>query len=114
MESERKLEAVGKFSSLKVLVLGDVMLDIYDFCYTEQSKPIPSEKPGKRAYKAQQSLKTMGGAGNVAANLAALGVQTSLIAVTGNDGHYFTLQELADELHISHCLIRDRDRPTTT
>lgn len=111
---DRLLEAIRRIGGLNILVLGDVMLDIYDFCYTAESRPIPSEKPGKRAYKAQQSVKTMGGAGNVAANLASLGAATTLIGLTGNDGHFFILQELADAQHIGHCFVRDRSRPTTT
>jgi rfaE bifunctional protein kinase chain/domain len=105
---------VKRFSALKVVVLGDVMLDIYEFCSTLASKPIDSEKAGKRAYAAQTTVKTLGGAGNVAANLASLGVAASLIGVTGNDGHYFTLQQLSDQIGVKHCFIRDRDRPTTS
>jgi rfaE bifunctional protein kinase chain/domain len=114
MNYETMLTAIRQFSRLHILVLGDVMLDVYDFCYTPDSKPIDSEKSGKRAYKAQNSIKTIGGAGNVAANLAALGVATALIGITGNDGQYFTLQTLADALNVKHCLIRDVTRPTTT
>ena len=78
MDREKKLllDAVERFASIKVLVVGDVMLDAYDFCLTEKSKPLSSEKPGKRVYQAQESIKELGGAGNVAANLASLGVRT--------------------------------------
>jgi D-beta-D-heptose 7-phosphate kinase/D-beta-D-heptose 1-phosphate adenosyltransferase len=69
--------------------------------------------PGKRAYKAHHSIRTLGGAGNVATNLAALGVQTALIGVTGNDGNYFTVKELAERLGIRHFLVRDGSRVTT-
>lgn len=99
---------------MKVVVLGDVMLDVYEFCSTEASKPLSSEKPGKRAYTAQQTVRALGGAGNVAANLASLGVSASLIGITGNDGRYFTMQQLSDEIGVRHCFIRDRSRPTTT
>lgn len=105
---------IKRFSNLKVVVLGDIMLDIYEFCFNSASKPIESEKAGKRAYTAQKTVKTLGGAGNVAANLSSLGVQSVLIGVTGNDGHYFTLQQIADDLGIRHCFIRDRQRPTTS
>ena len=110
---EKKLEAIGKFGGLKVLVLGDVMLDIYDFCYSETSRPSP-ETPGKKVYKAHRSIRTLGGAGNVATNLASLEVSTSLISVSGNDGHYLTLSDLACELGLNHVLIKDPSRPTTT
>ena len=111
--TNNKMRAISGFYELKILVLGDVMLDIYDFCYSAQSRPSP-EKAGKRVYKADKSLKTLGGAGNVAANLAALGTATVLITVCGQDGHYFTLKELAEKANIHHFLIRDAARPTTT
>lgn len=109
----RLIRAVNAFPSLHVLVVGDVMLDIYEFCSTEQSKPIDSEKPGKRAYRALECIHALGGAGNVAANLACLGVATSLVGVTGNDEQYFKLRELADKHGIKHFLVRDPSRPTT-
>ena len=113
-EKEMLLNVVARISDLRVLVVGDVMLDVYEFCYTEQSKPIQSEKPGKRAYKAQQAIRALGGAGNVAANLAALGTHTSLVGITGNDESHFALREQAEKHGISHFFVRDSSRPTTT
>ena len=110
--SER--EVIDRFPELRVLVVGDVMLDVYEFCRTGDSKPIDSEKAGKRAYKAQETIKVLGGAGNVAANLASLDVRTALVGVTGDDEHYFKIRDLADGLSIRHGLIRDGSRPTTT
>ncbi|QQL45477.1 bifunctional heptose 7-phosphate kinase/heptose 1-phosphate adenyltransferase [Sulfuriroseicoccus oceanibius] len=108
------VDAVSKLSSLRILVVGDVMLDVFDFCNSAESRPIDSEKPGKRAYTAHESVMTFGGAGNVATNLATLGTNASLIGLAGNDGHWHTLRAMADELAIDHCLIRDSSRPTTT
>ncbi len=51
---------------------------------------LKSEKPDKRAFKVQESYKALGGAGNVAANLASLGVNASLVGVTGNISQYWT------------------------
>ena len=110
--SER--EVIERFPELRVLVVGDVMLDVYEFCRTGDSKPIDSEKAGKRAYKAQETIKVLGGAGNVAANLASLDVRTALVGVTGDDEHYFKIRDLAEGLSIRHGLIRDGSRPTTT
>ena len=107
-------EVIERFPELRVLVVGDVMLDVYEFCRTGDSKPIDSEKAGKRAYKAQETIKVLGGAGNVAANLASLDVRTALVGVTGDDEHYFRIRDLADGLSIRHGLIRDGSRPTTT
>lgn len=109
----RLVQAVRAFGDRRVLVLGDVMLDVYDFCSTSNSKPIDSEMEGKRAFTAHESIRVLGGAGNVAANLSALGVHTTLIGVTGDDGHHFTLQKIAEKQGVDHCLIRDHGRPTT-
>jgi D-beta-D-heptose 7-phosphate kinase/D-beta-D-heptose 1-phosphate adenosyltransferase len=111
---DRLRQAVARFSTMKVVVTGDVMLDIYEYCYTAQSKPIDSEKPGRRAYTAQALHRHPGGAGNVAANLAALGVATSLVGVTGNDGRHLTLQQLFEQRGIRSRLVRDPGRQTTT
>ena len=111
---DSRLAVLPHLADLRVLVLGDVMLDIFDFCREEESKPIDSEKPGKRAYFAHESVIALGGAGNVAGNVAALGAPVSLIGLAGNDGHRHTLRELCSNSGIGHCLVRDARRPTTT
>jgi len=113
MLATRLLSALDRLSQPHILVLGDVMLDVYDFCRTADSKGIDSEKPGKRAYTAHDSVMTFGGAGNVATNLAALGVSTHLVGLAGNDGYWQLLREMGDNLGVSHCLIRDSGRVTT-
>lgn len=110
---EKILKALDALPTKKVTVVGDVMLDLFQFCRTEQSKPLDSEKPGKRAYRLSDKVMTLGGAGNVAVNLAALNVRTSILGVVGNDGNYVTLRRLADERGIRHTFLRDDGRPTT-
>lgn len=111
--THRLKQAITRFSTMKVVVVGDVMLDLYEYCYTAQSKPIDSEKPGRRAYTAQALHRHPGGAGNVAANLAALDVTALLIGVTGADGHHLTLEQLCEQRAIRARLIRDPQRQTT-
>ncbi len=94
-----------------ILVVGDIMLDAYDFCYTKQSRPSP-ERANTRVYTAHQVKRVLGGAGNVAANLASLGVETSLVSICGNDGNYFEIKRLCEEAGIDHVLVRDETRPT--
>jgi D-glycero-beta-D-manno-heptose-7-phosphate kinase len=96
----------------QILVVGDIMMDVYDFCYNAHSRPSP-ELPDKRVYTAHRSEKMLGGAGNVAANLTSLRVNTSLISLCGNDGNYFEIKRLCDEAGIRHTLIRDESRATT-
>ena len=113
MEKDIFVNTINNFSNIKALVIGDVMIDVYEYLLTSESKPLHSEKPDKRAYKSQKSVRTLGGAGNAAANLASLGVKTTLIGITGNDEYYFVLRDMCDKSGISHVLIRDSKRPTT-
>jgi D-glycero-beta-D-manno-heptose-7-phosphate kinase len=110
---KKLIDTIEHFGDIKVLVIGDVMLDVFEFCHSENSKPIDSEKPGKRAYLSHDIIKELGGAGNVAANLASLQIPVSLIGITGNDEHYHKLIDLAETQNISHFLLQDDSRPTT-
>ncbi len=98
--------------SAKIMVLGDVMLDAYDFCYTANSRPSP-ERQGALVYTAHRAERMLGGAGNVAANLAALGVDTALIGLCGTDGNGVDVQQLCDKAGIRHRLVPDTTRLTT-
>jgi D-beta-D-heptose 7-phosphate kinase/D-beta-D-heptose 1-phosphate adenosyltransferase len=113
-DKDSLLASLPRLNGRRVLVLGDVMLDIYDFCRFAESKPIDSEKPGKRAYTAHESTRTLGGAANVATNLAALGARATLVGLTGEDGHAHTVRGLCENAGLSHELVSDPTRPTTT
>jgi hypothetical protein len=73
--------AVHSFGDARVLVLGDVMLDRYvsgSASRLSPEAPIPVLRPSaKRA--------TLGGAANVALNVATLGGQAALIGIIGED-----------------------------
>jgi D-beta-D-heptose 7-phosphate kinase/D-beta-D-heptose 1-phosphate adenosyltransferase len=88
------------------------MIDVYDFCYTAHSRPSP-ELPDRLVYTAHRSEKMLGGAGNVAANLASLGVQTTLLSICGEDGNALEARRLCDAAGIRHVFLTDRTRPTT-
>jgi D-glycero-beta-D-manno-heptose-7-phosphate kinase len=103
---------LDRASRARILVVGDVMLDIYDFCYTKQSRPSP-ERLDKRVFTAHRTEKVLGGASNVAANLASLGVETRLVSICGNDGNYFEVKRLCEAQQIDHILVRDETRVTT-
>ena len=55
-----------------------------------------------------------GGAANVAVNLAALGVTTSLVGVVGKDAAADSLESIMGERGIACSFTRDDDRPTIT
>jgi D-beta-D-heptose 7-phosphate kinase/D-beta-D-heptose 1-phosphate adenosyltransferase len=96
----------------KVLVIGDIMVDAYDFCYSSASRPSP-EKEGTKVYLASKTTQVLGGAGNVAANLASLGVQTTLIGLCGDDGRSIDVKKMCSDIGIMPQLIIDESRVTT-
>jgi len=110
---KKLIDTIQHFGNIKILVIGDIMLDIYEFCHSENSKPIDSEQPGKRAYRSHEIIKELGGAGNVATNLASLQIPVTLVGVTGNDEHYHKIVELARLHNINYFLHQDHSRLTT-
>ena len=72
-----------KFSDAKVLVIGDVMLDRF---WHGAATRISPEAPVP-VVKVAGVDDRPGGAGNVAINLAALGVETTLSGLVGDDEH---------------------------
>lgn len=107
-----KNKFIKKINLKKVLVIGDLMIDAYDFCYSSSSRPSP-EKSGTKVYLASKSTKVLGGAGNVAANLASLGVQTSLVGLCGDDGNSVDLKKMCSDAGINAEIIIDQSRVTT-
>ena len=100
-----------KAAESRVLVVGDAVLDAYDFCYTDHSRPSP-ERADKRVYTAHRLERMLGGAGNVAANLASLNVETTLLSICGDDGNALEVRRRCETAGISHHFIEDPSRPT--
>ena len=69
------------FSKAKILCLGDLMLDRFAYCKTERISP---EAPVP-VLLLQRTQSMLGGAGNVARNVAALGGQSILMGLLGPD-----------------------------
>lgn len=78
---DRLIEIVESFSRLEILVVGDVLLDTYLGC---NALGIADEAPVPLLEITRESH-SPGGAGNVALNLARLGVKTTLVGVVGED-----------------------------
>lgn len=102
--------AIPPFSRGRVVVAGDVMLDRYWFGPTSRISP---EAPVP-VVRVQQTQERPGGAANVAVNLASLGVQTSLLGVTGEDEAASRLQALLSEHTIACNFLRSARVPTIT
>lgn len=93
-----------------VLCVGDLMLD--EFVYGEVSRISP-EAPAP-VIAVQRSETNVGGAGNVARNIAALGARCIFVGLVGDDAAGTTLKaELAREERIESILVTDPARPTT-
>ena len=104
-------EILQKFPGQRILVLGDVILDWY---WWGQASRLSPEAPVPVVRKQRTTLQP-GGAGNTAANLAALGARVSLFGVTGADSHADDLRTaLAAHGVDTGGLIADAGRPTTT
>ena len=100
----------ASFSSLKVGVIGDVMLDTYMWGKVERispEAPVPVVSLHKKEYR-------IGGAGNVALNCKSLGAQVYVLSVVGNDTEGMLLEELFQENMIeTSCLVKSNGRITT-
>ncbi len=102
--------AIPDFAQASVLVAGDIMLDRY---WTGQTGRISPEAPVPVVHVAGVEDRP-GGAGNVAVNLAALGVSTDLVAVTGDDEAAATLGQLLDARGIRSEFVTASNLPTIT
>lgn len=93
----------------KVFVLGDAMLDAYwsgDASRLSPEAPVPVVKMEKRQH-------FLGGAGNVARNISALGGHTELVALAGDDPAGKEMKALLNVSNVRHHLISQGNRPTT-
>jgi rfaE bifunctional protein kinase chain/domain len=99
-----------KFSSIKVGVIGDVMLDTYMWGNVDRispEAPVPIVSLKNREQR-------IGGAGNVALNLQSLGASAFVLSVTGDDEEADKLNGLfADQGIDCSYSIRSRNRITT-
>ena len=94
---------------LKILVVGDVMLDQYYFGEVSRISP-EAPVPINHVLKIK---KTLGGAANVAHNLALLGVHTSIAGYIGDDYHGQTLVDLLLQKGIDYFDLVHTSKPTT-
>ena len=98
-----------KVAAARILVVGDVMLDRYWFGEVDRISP-EAPVPVVRVARREDRL---GGAANVARNIAALGAQVTLIGVIGDDEAGASIQTLAAADGVHAELVRDPQRHTT-
>lgn len=108
---QKLLDTAKNFGNLNqhALVIGDVMLDRYligDVSRISPEAPVPVVLLKNQHDRA-------GGAANVAANLALLGIKTHIIGCVGNDGEGAILIDLIAKTGIDHSgIIHSNQRPT--
>ncbi|OGS27725.1 MAG: hypothetical protein A2297_00270 [Elusimicrobia bacterium RIFOXYB2_FULL_48_7] len=106
----RYFKYLEKFSTRKILVIGDLILD--KFLYGTVSRispeaPVPVVDITKETFMP-------GGAGNVSNNISSLGGKAMLAGIIGNDNAGETLKSRLDSLNIGISgVLVDDSRPTT-
>ena len=99
-----------KIAEKRVLVIGDIMLDRYYFAEVTRispAGPVP-------VAQAKETKNTLGGAANVAHNLARLGCQVLIAGISGDDENRQILDRKFNALGIGHAGLLKIQRPTTT
>ena len=101
----------NSFKNKKIMMVGDMMLDIYMKGKVERISP---EAPVP-IVSVTESFSRLGGAANVAQNLKALGTEPILCAVTGNDEKSNELISLMLEQNMNTSgIVKSNERITTT
>ena len=101
---------VSRLAGVRVLVVGDVMLDRFVYGEVERISP---EAPIPVLKIARESA-MLGGAGNVVRNLEAIGAQVEIAAVVGDDAAGREVTQLIATLKGAVALLHaERDRRTT-
>ena len=107
LDFEKRLQGIGQQT---ILCVGDLMLD--DFVYGEVARISPEAPAPVLAVKRNEVA--IGGAGNVARNIASLGARCIFVGLIGDDapGREVIARLQADPL-IEPSLVVDPSRPTT-
>jgi D-beta-D-heptose 7-phosphate kinase/D-beta-D-heptose 1-phosphate adenosyltransferase len=100
---------VDQLRGSRVLVIGDVMVDEYmkgEVSRISPEAPVP-------VLEVRTHELALGGAGNAAANIQALGGATMLVGVVGEDDTARQLEERLRQHGIARHLVTDSERPTS-
>jgi len=100
----------NEFGNIKAGVIGDIMLDTYLWGHVERispEAPVPVVTLDRREYR-------IGGAGNVALNLASLGAQVATFSVIGTEEEGKILEGLLQSNRIDTAWLEKSDARITT
>jgi len=106
----RAAELLGRMAGRRVVVIGDAMIDEWiwgDVSRISPEAPVPVVAVREHTF-------TLGGAGNVANNLRALGARVAFVGGVGDDAEGARLRAMFDDLGVdARALVTLSDRPTT-
>ena len=110
IEAPRAAELLGRMAGRRVVVIGDAMIDEWiwgDVSRISPEAPVPVVAVREHTF-------TLGGAGNVANNLRALGARVAFVGGVGDDPEGARLRAMFDDLGVdARALVTLTDRPTT-
>jgi len=99
---------IENFCKLKVLVVGDVILDEYIECspigLSQESRTLVARPTWTKQY--------LGGAGIIAAHCASLGASATLLTILGEDGESAQVVEKCYDFNVELISIKDKNHPT--
>jgi rfaE bifunctional protein kinase chain/domain len=112
MKTDRLETILARIQQLRIAVMGDFALDFYFDLQTSTGEF--SLETAKEVHLASQPRAYLGGAGNVAKNLAVLGARVSAFGVRGNDlfGREMAHQMASLGIDATNILEIDIDTPT--
>src|SRR5690242_6396996 len=106
---ENLIRLIENFKKLRVLVIGDALLDTYVITTPEKfgrEAPVP-------VFNARETKHQCGGAANTAINVAALGAETFFLTVTGKDSVARKIFEILKKNQVhAESIIKDKARIT--
>ena len=104
------VDSFGKPRAPRIMLVGDVMVDEYIYGDAERLSPEAPVPVVQERYREQRS----GGAGNVAAGLAALGADVLCVSACGDDLQGRLLHDLFARMGVkTDGILKCADRPTT-
>jgi D-glycero-beta-D-manno-heptose-7-phosphate kinase len=109
MNRSRVEQILNRFSGKTILIIGDLMLDEFVWGKVRRispEAPVPVVEVTEETYR-------LGGSGNVAANILALGGKPIPIGIVGQDSAGEQLVNLIDQSRIDISGLVRNDRPTT-
>jgi rfaE bifunctional protein kinase chain/domain len=110
LSRDRILSLLERAKDQRIAVIGDAMLDVYlrgDVERISPEAPVPVVRVRERRY-------ALGGAANVAQNVAAIGGECDLVAAIGNDPGGETLRTMMAAIEADSSSLVVVGRPTTT